>query len=204
MGIFDSVSAITEPEARILEFEAIRGSNLGAKLRLTLSHRLQFGEMPPHLLPDQNASRARALAILPQDNTNETEPPGARLECGDFLVLQDLRDFHEWLHATFSSSYEHYTTDCVETEFLLKGSNRSLEFRFRSGIVAKKRRTYVTARIAAPPLQRDDCDAHWTWVAEKASRESAFLSEFGFFFDPECLRLAAGQLGEYLRRYGLV
>jgi hypothetical protein len=194
---------IEPDDARTLEFEANRDTAAGAKLRLTLSHWLQFDEVPHQLAADENASRTHIVVVLPRLNTSDIEQPGARFECREFVTLRDLRAFHSWLHATFSSFYEHYTTDDTDAEFVLAGSNRSLELRFRSEIVRKKRKISIVGRISDLPLQRDEWSAHWKWATESAGDfKFAFASNFAFFFDPECLRLAARQLGVYLRVYG--
>lgn len=190
-------------DVRTLEFEAIRDTAAGAKLRLTCSHWLRFDKVPIELAPDQQASRVHAVVILPQHATNDINPPGATIECRDFLTFRDLRAFHRWLSETFSTGYEHYTPDGIESEFVLAGDTRSLELRFRSGMLRKKCKMSIIGRISDFPLQRDDWDAHWKWATESPKEfDFAYASDFSMFFDPECLRLAARQLGAFLRVYG--
>jgi len=102
-----------------------------------LSHWLQFDQVPPQLAADENASRAHVDVILPRYNTSAIEPPGAHFECREFLTLRDLRAFISWLLATFKQFHEHSTTDETNSEFVLAGSDRSLELRFRSGMDRK-------------------------------------------------------------------
>ena len=198
-----NTTGIDKDDARTLEFHADRDTAAGAKLRLILSHWLQFDEVPQQLTADENASRTLIDVVLPRCNTSDIDPPGAHFECREFVTLRDLRAFHSWLRATFKRFHEHFTTDETNAEFVLAGSARSLELRFRSGMTRKKRKTSITGRIAEPPLQRDSWNAHWKWATESAGDfEFAFASNFAFFFDPECLWLAARQLGAYLRVYG--
>ncbi len=203
MATSDQQSADLPPlDGQIIEFEAVRNVAAGAKLRLMCSHWLQFDDLPAGLAADQNASRAHSVVILPQYATNDIELPGARFECRDFLTLRDLRAFRDWLDTTFSGHYERITTSRDDVEFVLAGESRSLELCFRYQSVGGKFRSSVIGHFAEPPLQRESWKSHWKWVTESPRDEFAYACEFAFFFDSECLRTAALELGEFLHRHG--